>query len=178
MFWPRGECLAYNLTTFPKLLIRFFDFFHSASNMTWIASSFNCKYPLMCVHTSHRPYGYPPLTLCSCQRAHMNSWCNSLHLCCHYEGCWLPCGARTTTCTSFKHIQLLLSMNQHCAPQRWHLHLSWRCHCRPNMWTNLFPRSCATQGFATFDAVQAKNGAIVTNQFFPLVMKVFGCLHK
>jgi hypothetical protein len=33
-----------------------------------------------CVHTSHRLYGYPPLTLCSWQQTHWNPWCNSQHL--------------------------------------------------------------------------------------------------
>jgi hypothetical protein len=33
---------------------------------------------------------------------------------------------------SFNHIQLLWSMSQHCVYQRWHSHLSQRCHCWPN----------------------------------------------
>jgi len=61
MFWSKSGCLAYNLTNFPRVPINFPDFFHNISNMTWTAPSFNCKYPLMCVHTSHQPYGYPPL---------------------------------------------------------------------------------------------------------------------
>ncbi len=163
MFWPKGECLAYNLTNFPKLSIKFPNFFHNASNMIWIAPSFNCKYPLMHVHTSHQPYGCPPQMLCSCQWKHMNPWCNSRHLCCHCKGCWLPRGAITTTCASFKKVQLLLSMNWHCAHQRWHSHLRWHYHCRPNVWANLFPQSCASQGFATSNATQAKNGSIMIN---------------
>jgi len=86
---------------------------------------------LMRVHTSHRPYGYPPLMLCSWQRSHMNLWCNSWHLCYYYARCWFPCGVRTITCVSFKHVQLFLSMNQHCAHQRWHSHFSRHCHCQP-----------------------------------------------
>jgi hypothetical protein len=26
------------------------------------------------------------------------------HLCCHWTRCWFPCGVKTITCTSFKHI--------------------------------------------------------------------------
>jgi hypothetical protein len=84
------------------------------------------------VHTSHWPYGYSPFTLCSWQWGHKNPWCSLCHLCCHHARCWFPCGMRTTTCISFNHIQFLLSMNWHCIHQRWHLHLSWRCHCRLN----------------------------------------------
>jgi hypothetical protein len=55
---------------------------------------------------------------------------------------WLPCEAETTTCTSFKHIQLFMSKSSHCAHQRWHLHLSQCCHCQPN-----------TSGFIVSDVV-------------------------
>jgi hypothetical protein len=113
-------------------LISFPSLFHNILNI-WIAPSLNCKFPSMCVHTSHWPYGYPYLMLCSWQRTYMNPWCNSWHLCCHYVGCWFPCRVRTTTCASFKHIQLLLSMNWHYVQQRWHSHCSQQCHCQPNM---------------------------------------------
>jgi hypothetical protein len=43
-------------------------------------------------------------------------------------GCWFPCGARTTTCASFKHVQLLSLTSRHCVHQKWHLHPSWHCH--------------------------------------------------
>jgi hypothetical protein len=101
IFWPMDRCLAYNLTNLFKLLINFLGLFHNASNTTLIAPSFNFKYPLMRVHTSHRPYRYPLLMLCSWQWTHKNPWCNSRHLCCYYMGCWLPNGLRITTCVSF-----------------------------------------------------------------------------
>jgi hypothetical protein len=110
--------LVYNLTNFPNLLIRFPDFFYDTLNMTWTT------HPLMHVHTSHQPYGYPPFMLCSWQQAHMNPWCSLWHLCCHCVWCWLPHGAKTTPCASFKHIQFFLSMNQHCVHQKWHSHPS------------------------------------------------------
>ncbi len=47
---------------------------------------------------------------------------------------------------------------------------------------NWLPRSCATQGFVASDAVQAKEQSYCdqhpTNQFLPLVVQVFGCLHE
>ncbi len=56
----------------------------------------------------------------------------------------------TTTCTSFNHIQILLSTSWHCVHQKWHLHLSQHCHCQPN--ANEFissilrnPRICCLQ---------------------------------
>jgi hypothetical protein len=76
MFWPKGKCLAYNLTNPPSLSIIFPNFFHNALNVIWTTPSLNCEYPLMCVHTSHRPYGYPPLTMRSWQWAHGNPWCS------------------------------------------------------------------------------------------------------
>ncbi len=85
----------------------------------------------MCVHTSHRPYGYPLPTLCSWQQMHKNLWYNSRHFCHHCTRCWLPCGTITITCISFNHIQLLLSMNHH-VYQRWHLHSSRCFHYWPN----------------------------------------------
>jgi hypothetical protein len=72
LFWPRGKCLVYNSTNLSNLLIIFPNFLHNTLYATWITSSFNCKYPLMCVHTLHRPYGYPLLMLSSWQRMHWN----------------------------------------------------------------------------------------------------------
>jgi len=108
MFWPRGEYLAYSLTNLPKLSINFPGLFHNTSNTTWIAPSLNCRCLSMHVHTSHQPYGYPLLMLCSWQQTHKNPWCNSRHLYYHYVGCWFPNEVRTTACASFKHVQFLL----------------------------------------------------------------------
>jgi hypothetical protein len=50
------------------------------------------------------------------------------------------------------------------------------------MQVNLLPQSCATQGLVAFDVVQSKEKSHhdqhPTNQFFPLTIEVFGCLHK
>ncbi len=49
-------------------------------------------------------------------------------------------------------------------------------------WAYLLPRSCAIQGFARSNAAQAKernyHNQHPTNQFLPLAIEVFGCLHK
>jgi hypothetical protein len=47
---------------------------------------------------------------------------------------------------------------------------------------DLFPQSSTTQGFATSNAVQTKEknyrNRHPINQFLPLAIEVFGCLHK
>jgi hypothetical protein len=68
----QGGHLVFNSTSIPNLLIIFPNFLHSTLYMIWITPSLNCKHPLMCMHTSHRPYGYPLLMLCSWQRTHWN----------------------------------------------------------------------------------------------------------
>jgi hypothetical protein len=46
----------------------------------------------------------------------------------------------------------------------------------------LLPRSCTTQGFTIFNVAQAKERSYRNqhpiNQFLPLAIEVFGCLHK
>jgi len=134
-----------------------------------------------CVHTSHRPYGYPPFTLCSWQWTHWNPWCNLQHLCRHCVKCWFPCGTTTITCISFNHIQLLLSMNWHCAYQIWNCTLTNVVITDPT-WIDLLPQSCATRGFVASDAIQANERSYYnwhpTNQFLPLALEICGCLHK
>jgi hypothetical protein len=48
--------------------------------------------------------------------------------------------------------------------------------------TYLFPRFCASQGFVTSNAAQAKEKSYCnqhpTDQLFPLTIELFGCLHK
>jgi hypothetical protein len=50
------------------------------------------------------------------------------------------------------------------------------------MQANLFPWSCATQGFDALDVAQAKERSYCNqqpiDQFLPLAIEVFGCLHK
>ncbi len=66
-------------------------------NWIWVTPSLNCRFLSMHVHTSHRPYGHPFLTLCSWQWMHGNSWCNLWHLCYHCARCWLSCWASKFT---------------------------------------------------------------------------------
>jgi hypothetical protein len=50
------------------------------------------------------------------------------------------------------------------------------------MQVDLFPWSCTTQGFDVSNAAQAKeknyHNGHPTDQFYPLTIEVFGCLHK
>ncbi len=49
------------------------------------------------------------------------------------------------------------------------------------MQTNLFLQSCATQEFAASNGLKPKKNYCdqhPTNQFLPLAIKIFGCLHK
>jgi hypothetical protein len=125
LLWPKGRHLAFISTNLPSYLIIFPSFLHNILYTIWNTPSFNCTHPSMCVHPSHRTYGYPPLMLCSWQWTHWNPWCNSWHLCCHYARCWFPCGTRIITCTSFNYIQLLSLMNWHYVYQKWCSYFSW-----------------------------------------------------
>jgi hypothetical protein len=47
---------------------------------------------------------------------------------------------------------------------------------------DLLPQACATQIYVAFNAIQVEeknhHNQHLTEQFFPLLIKVFGCLHK
>ncbi len=139
------------LTFWPIFLnFRLASLIFSLTLWIWLGlPSLNCRFPLMCVHTFHRPYyGYLPFTLCSKQQAHRNPWCSLRHL------YWFPCGTKTTTCVFFKHVQFLMSASWHCAHQKWHSHLSQRCYCKHER-TYLLD-FCTTQKFIIFNVAQAK----------------------
>jgi hypothetical protein len=138
MFLLKDRHLVYNLVSLPNLSIIFSNFLHCSSYATWSTPSFNCRHPSMCMHTTHRPYGYPFFMLCSRQWMHWNPWCNLWHFFHHCVRCLFPCGTRTITCVSFNHIQLLLLMSWHCAYQRWHSHFSWHCHYQPKVSWSFF----------------------------------------
>jgi hypothetical protein len=151
IFWPKGRHLIYNSISLPNLSIIFPNFLHNTLYMTLTTPSLNYKHPLMCVHTSHRPYGYPPLTLCSWQQTHWNPWCNVLHFCCHCARCVFPRGMRTIVCASFDHIQqvnIVLTKDGICT-------LANIIIINP-MRTDLLPQSCAIQGFVASNAAQVK----------------------
>ncbi len=131
---------TYSLISLPSLSIIFPNCFHNILYVTWTTPSFNYEYPLMCVHTSHWPYGYPPLMLCSWEWTHWNPWRSLQHLYCHCIRCWLPCGTKKL------HVLPSTMFNS--------------SHCRANVmftkdgictladviiinptWTNLLPRS-------------------------------------
>jgi len=62
MFWFLGRCLVYNSISFFNFSFIFLVFSTTFNilNTTWIITSFSCKCPLKCVHTSHWPYRYSP----------------------------------------------------------------------------------------------------------------------
>ncbi len=146
--------------------------------MTWITPSLNCKYPFVHVHTSHRSYGYSPLTLCSWQQTQNNSWCNLWHLCWHHVKCWLSYGMKTITCTLFNHIQFLSLMNWHCVHKKWQSHFNWHYHCQPNMIEFASPILHNSRIHNVAHKKKKKFNQHPTNQFFPLAIEVFGCLNK
>jgi len=159
MFWCWVKHLSYNSSIFfeASLLIIFLSFLHNVLNMAWTTTSFNCKPPSMCVHTSHRPYKYPPFTLHPWQWTHENPWYNFWHYCCHCARFWLVHGTKTITHVSFSHTQLLLLTNWHCVDQRWNLHLSWYYIVIVDpMLVDLFPWSCITQRFVASNVTQTK----------------------
>ncbi len=170
MFWPRGRHLIYSSTSLPNFSIIFPNFLHNILYGTWITPSLNCKHPLMCVHTSHRPYGYPPFTLCSWQRTHYNPWYNLRHLCRHYVRCWFPCGTRTihalpstTFNSSRRWIDIVFTKNG--------IHTLINVVIADLTQAILFPQSYGTQGFAAFDVVQIKERSYYNqhpiDQFLP-----------
>jgi hypothetical protein len=170
-----------NLTNLPNLLIIFPILLNNILKVIWIIMSFNCKYPSMCVHTSHRCYMCPFFTLCPHQWAHEHPWCGLRQFYCHCIRCQLPYGTKTITHASFNHVLLLLSMNWHCVHQRWNLHPSWCCHCRSN--TNGFISSilhnlkiCCLP--SSSNQKKSYHNQHPTNHLFPIAIEVFGCLNK
>jgi hypothetical protein len=111
----------------------------------------------------------------------MGPWCNLQHFCCHCVKCWLPCGMRTTTCASFDHFQ----------SSHWWINIVFTKDgiCTLTNIVIIDPTcpdlllwSYTTQGFVAFDAIQAKKRSYCNlhpiDQFLPLVIEVFECLHK
>jgi hypothetical protein len=132
MFWLRGGCLVYIWLIFQAFL--FFSPFFSTTLHRWFGLSHPsivgirqcvCTHPIkpMSIHFLHRVHDNKHI------RTHdiihdtfvAIAWDDGFHM-----------GWKHITCISFNHIQLLLSISQHCVYQRWHSYLSWHCHCRPN----------------------------------------------
>jgi hypothetical protein len=72
MFRPWGGFLTYSSINLPNLSIIFPNFFHNVLNVVQTTTFFNYGPLLMCVHTSHRPYGYPSFMLRLWQRTHID----------------------------------------------------------------------------------------------------------
>jgi hypothetical protein len=130
MFWPKGKHLIYSLTSFPNLSNIFLSFLHITSYVTWTISSFNCMHPLMCVHKSIHPMS---IHLLRCAHGDEHTKTHDV-ICDTFVAIAWDVGFHMLLPLHFffNHIQLLWLMNQHCAYQRWHSHLSQHCHCWPN----------------------------------------------
>jgi hypothetical protein len=172
MFRPWGGCMFYISTNLPSLLIIFPILLHNVPNMIWRVTSFNSRYPLMCVHTSHQCYKCPVFMSHPRQWAHEHPWCSLRLYCCHYTRWWLPCGMGTTICTFLNHV--VFTKDEICT-------LADVVIIDPT-WANLLHRSCAIWRFTTFKTAQAKERNYYdwhpTDHFFPLTIEVFGCLNK
>ncbi len=89
---------------------------------------------------------------------------------------------KTTTCVSFNHFQFLWLITQHCVTENG-IHTLVNVVVANPMRAYLFPQSCTTQKFPTFDVTLTKerryyNRHLVINQFLLLAIKIFGCLCK
>jgi hypothetical protein len=79
------------------------------------------------------------------------------------------------------HSTLLILTNQHSIHQRWHSHLSQHYHCWPNKNGFTFPilrnwRIYCSQ--CSSNKTKSYHDWHPTNQFLPLTIEIFGCLHK
>jgi len=178
MFWFWSRHLVYNLSNFPSLLIMFPILFHNPLNVTWITTSFNCKYPSICVHTSYQCYMCLPF-ISPWQWVHGHPWCKLWHFCYYCMRCRLPCGMKTIAPTSFNHISLLSLTNWHYVHQIWNSHPSWCCHCQSNM-SKFISLILCNWKICYFWNSQKKSyfDWHLTNHFIFLTIEVFGCLNK
>ncbi len=172
MFWPKGGCLVYSSTNLFELSINFPGLFHSASNMTWTTPSINCRYPwCVCTH----PIDIMGIHFLHC--VHGNKWTGTHDV------------VRDTFVTIAWDAGFHVGRKQlHVLPSnmfnssRWWVNILFTkndiCTLANIVFTkygictlvnvvianptraNLLPRSCATQGFVAFDAIQAKKEAI------------------
>jgi hypothetical protein len=149
-FGPRASAWLTSWLVFPPFLL-FSPIFYTTLYTTWITPSLNCKHPLMCVHTSHQPYGYPAFTMCSWQRMHWNDdaiydtfatimWNVGFHVGWEQLHAFI-----STTFNSFhRQIDIVFTKNAFCT-------LANVVIANP-MQTNLRPQSCTTQGFVALYA--------------------------
>jgi len=118
-----------------SLTVRLYSLVFCITFHKWLGPSLNCMHPSMCAHFPSTLWVSTCYIMLMATNT-LNPWCNLHHLCGHCARCWFPHGKKTIICTSFNHIQLLLSTTWHCAYQRWHSHFNRHCHYRPN--TNEF----------------------------------------
>jgi hypothetical protein len=87
----------------------------------------------------------------------------------------------TTTCASFNHVQIFCQ-RINIVFTKYDIHTLVNVVNVDSTRINLLPWSCAIQGFVAFDMTQTKESNYrdqhPIDQFLPLVIEVFGCLHK
>ncbi len=181
MFWPKGEYLVYVSTNLPKLSTNFLSLFHNVSNMTWITPSLNCKYLSIRVHTSHQPYG---IHLLHCVHGNERTRTHDV-----IHNTFVAIAWDVSFHMGRKQLHVLNSNMFNFAHRRVDIVLTKDgirtlvnvVIANPTR-ANLLPWSCATRGFVTSNATQTEKQSYrdrhLTNQFLPLVVEVFGCLHK
>ncbi len=112
------------------------------------------------------------------------NWISQYHLRCfwfHHEKHKVSCFTWTNTCPSTTFHLVLSLMGWHCVINLWHPHLGWCYHCQSH--SSKFGSSCY------FISRGRHNGGAWTKEifikidtwwmdFFPLAIKVFGCLHQ
>jgi hypothetical protein len=135
----------------------------------------------MCVHTSHQPYGYP-LFCC----VHGNEHTKTHDAICDT---FVAIAQDASFHMGQKQLHVLPSTTFNSS--RWRIHIVLTKNgirtvaniviVNP-MWMDLLSWSCTTQGFVVFDAGQAKEknycNQHTIDQVLPLIIEVFGCLHK
>jgi len=166
MFWPRGGCLTYSSTNFLSL-------FHNVSNIIWTTLILQLQVSFdVCAHI--------PSTL----------WVSTF-----YMNPWYSCNNFATIAWDVNfhmgqeqlHALLSIMFNS----SRWQvdivftkdgIHTLIDIVIADLIRVDLFPQSCVTQRFVVFYVVQTKeqnyHDQHPANQFFPLTMEIFGCLHK
>jgi hypothetical protein len=180
MLWPKGGCLAYNSTDLPNLLVIFPILFHNTSYVTWI-------YPILQLQASFDVYAHIPSTLWVSIFYVVLMATNALEPMVQFVTLLLP--LHEMLLVGWEQLQMfpLISFNYSC----WRIEIVLtkdgirilaNVIIADPMWVELFFRSCATQGFAASDAIQVKERSHCNrhpiNQFLPLAIEVFGCLHK
>jgi hypothetical protein len=180
MFWPKGKCFVYISTSIPSLSIIFPNFLHSALYVIWTTPSHNCKHPSMCIHL------IDPMGIHLLHYVHGNE-----HIGTHdvIHNTFAAITWNVGFHVGWKQLHALLSTTFNSFHQRVDIVLTKDgIRTLANVviadltQADLLPWFYTTQGFIAFDVAQAKERGYHNrhpiDQFFLLVIEVFGFLHK